>query len=105
MCPLSPRSFLCLPATDAISPLSLHDALPIFRDVVEQYLPQLGSRLVNVYDQRAEPVHATPGGDGFGTLVGNVDKDRKSTRLNSSHLVISCAGFCLITKTAAMLTE
>src|SRR2546426_7091871 len=30
---------------------------------------------------------------------GSIDKDRKSTRLNSSHLVISYAVFCLKKKT------
>src|SRR2546426_2999484 len=40
------------------------------------------------------PGHTRPGerpGDGHGTTVS----DRKSTRLNSSHLVISYAVFCL----------
>src|SRR5256885_9749086 len=33
-----------------------------------------------------------------GTLREEVERDRKSTRLNSSHLVISYAVFCLKTK-------
>src|SRR5256885_8066079 len=33
-------------------------------------------------------------GDSQGTAVCTVSKDRKSTRLNSSHLVISYAVFC-----------
>src|SRR2546426_2853685 len=37
----------------------------------------------------AEEVHATTVGQ------GNASRDRKSTRLNSSHLVISYAVFCL----------
>src|SRR2546426_2994532 len=32
---------------------------------------------------------------GFGALLIHRDQDRKSTRLNSSHLVISYAVFCL----------
>src|SRR5260221_6912652 len=37
-----------------------------------------------------------PGVNGLGTLLqGNVEGDRKSTRLNSSHTVISYAVFCL----------
>src|SRR5256885_7882057 len=32
---------------------------------------------------------------GHATVTGYVDTDRKSTRLNSSHLVISYAVFCL----------
>src|SRR2546426_7201026 len=37
-------------------------------------------------------------------LLVNVRSDRKSTRLNSSHLVISYAVFCLKTKTSAPAT-
>src|SRR2546426_3816091 len=37
------------------------------------------------------PPEATPGAGGVGTAA----RDRKSTRLNSSHLVISYAVFCL----------
>src|SRR5260221_5238483 len=36
-----------------------------------------------------------PGGDGNRSAVPTRDKDRKSTRLNSSHTVISYAVFCL----------
>src|SRR5256885_8737897 len=35
------------------------------------------------------------GGDGNDSLYGDSTEDRKSTRLNSSHLVISYAVFCL----------
>src|SRR2546426_5434737 len=38
---------------------------------------------------------ACPGGGGAGAVVEAGDGDRKSTRLNSSHLVISYAVFCL----------
>src|SRR5256885_12602850 len=37
--------------------------------------------------------------DGKAAASGHVRKDRKSTRLNSSHLVISYAVFCLKKKT------
>src|SRR2546426_7274846 len=60
-------------ATTEIYTLSLHDALPISRRLLRR-----------VEDRGAAPRH--PGGD---------DADRKSTRLNSSHLVISYAVFCL----------
>src|SRR6202034_4883839 len=63
-------------APTEIYTLSLHDALPI--------LPlQLLDRHPHVPDPRAQ----------FGVLVVGVD--RKSTRLNSSHLVISYVVFCL----------
>src|SRR5256885_10965695 len=58
-------------ATTEIYTLSLHDALPICGDHAEQHV-----------------VHAHEGRDGH-------QADRKSTRLNSSHLVISYAVFCL----------
>src|SRR5205807_7734595 len=73
------RFFFHDTATAAISTLSLHDALPIFH--LERDFPAEG----NAAGDRAEA--ARRGGRGHG--------DRKSTRLNSSHLVISYAVFCL----------
>src|SRR5256885_7049370 len=63
-------------ATTEIYTLSLHDALPIF-------LPLVGVPLVSA-DLLALLIWATL-----------QTADRKSTRLNSSHLVISYAVFCL----------
>src|SRR2546426_10584773 len=67
-------------ATTEIYTLSLHDALPISRrqcsnDVARLLLPRGSGDIFNV------------GSSSF--------LDRKSTRLNSSHLVISYAVFCL----------
>src|SRR2546426_4694760 len=73
-------------ATTEIYTLSLHDALPICR----------GSRVRPAVSRLERQVHhhSRAGGacaaHGSGTRV-----DRKSTRLNSSHLVISYAVFCL----------
>src|SRR5256885_9513108 len=61
-------------ATTEIYTLSLHDALPIWPDAE---IP--GTR--RPAGHRGKP--------------GNRNRDRKSTRLNSSHLVISYAVFCL----------
>src|SRR2546426_3418662 len=47
---------------------------------------------VRLVQQLAEPLDLTPG-EQFGQLLN--ESDRKSTRLNSSHLVISYAVFCL----------
>src|SRR5256885_16961756 len=70
-------------APTEISPLSLHDALPISP-------PQLGrDRHGHIRD--ALGMHARERGLG----VHDAGEDRKSTRLNSSHLVISYAVFCL----------
>src|SRR5688500_19464411 len=57
--------------------LSLHDALPIFRDELRRL--GVGGEALRVWRarRRGQP------------------PDRKSTRLNSSHLVISYAVFCL----------
>src|SRR5258708_8978434 len=72
-------------ATTEIYTLSLHDALPISR-----VGPACGVDIVNhsarTY-RRLAPAHVPPNGsDG---------RDRKSTRLNSSHQIISYAVFCL----------
>src|SRR5256885_3438037 len=77
-------------ATTEIYTLSLHDALPISREAVE---------VETVLNFEVEPWRRRlrrrschwPHEDG----------DRKSTRLNSSHLVISYAVFCLKKKTAS----
>src|SRR5471030_3420370 len=69
-------------ATTEIYTLSLHDALPIFR------------------------LRAPGRGAGAGAaLAGHPGEDRKSTRLNSSHLGISYAVFCLKKKKKKPLTS
>src|SRR5256885_9461424 len=70
------------PATTEIYTLSLHDALPIFRG------HDLGPDVMRIRDLV---------GDGLQPVLPPSDEseDRKSTRLNSSHLVISYAVFCL----------
>src|SRR5438045_4670085 len=66
------------PATTEIYTLSLHDALPIWRLAGTHHAVDLHQRLE--------------------ARLGGIDAqrvDRKSTRLNSSHLGISYAVFCL----------
>src|SRR5438552_19176477 len=70
-------------ATTFIYTLSLHDALPIF--------------VREIHDVR---VRLDPENDAFHRAhkpVGDaeVGRDRKSTRLNSSHQIRSYAGYCL----------
>src|SRR5258708_37340037 len=101
--PLMPTSFNVLfffffndTATTEIYTLSLHDALPICAvDVV---------RRDAVDDSRSGPGQGHRGGgtsqSARGCLVGtdsfaDAVEDRKSTRLNSSHQIISYAVFCL----------
>src|SRR5436309_14565881 len=76
-------------ATTEIYTLSLHDALPIYLS-----RERLGERALDLLDDMAN----------WGQrkyLIGEVDvfkierRDRKSTRLNSSHVKISYAVFCL----------
>src|SRR5437762_11363927 len=79
--------FFNAPSTPDIYTLSLHDALPI-------YLPpganqQLVARADHVVTGDGNVLDRCEGG-GRG-----LEKDRKSTRLNSSHRCISYAVFCL----------
>src|SRR2546426_7913848 len=77
-------------ATTEIYTLSLHDALPISRDQPARHRQHQRDR------ERVLRVHdALLPGRAVATRAGTgVAGDRKSTRLNSSHLVISYAVFC-----------
>src|SRR5258708_12094623 len=65
-------------ATTEIYTLSLHDALPISTDPLAAQSPELVWTLPH-----SHPAQSVRG------------RDRKSTRLNSSHQIISYAVFCL----------
>src|SRR5256885_6716349 len=95
MYPLSPLSFFFFfndTATTEIYTLSLHDALPISLlrrapqpmqalDLIPFQIPSwIKTPVTGNHDQRSKRRNI---------------QDRKSTRLNSSHLVISYAVFCL----------
>src|SRR5205814_9429712 len=94
-------------ATPSSSTLSLHDALPIFVDQpfalqlnlllkFAQHIEGLVARGDQADDQVLADSHAiTDPADHAGKDRGHDRKDRKSTRLNSSHLGISYAVFCL----------
>src|SRR5690349_22218129 len=95
-------------ATTEIYTLSLHDALPILRE----HLAALGFRSIaeavghaEMLDTRAAVDHWKAHGLDLAPIL-EVPKnpypgqtDRKSTRLNSSHVEISYAVFCLKKKT------
>src|SRR5256885_10846061 len=88
-------------ATTEIYTLSLHDALPISQGFGQHHVHAavqdavgLAGALVHVHAAAQEVV----------TDLGELDADRKSTRLNSSHLVISYAVFCLKKKTKTHVT-
>src|SRR5690606_41454805 len=91
-------SFSNAPATTEISTLSLHDALPISPLTrpfppspepvgVERPRRRRQGRGVEGRQQLGDRRHPRPRGDEA--------QDRKSTRLNSSHVKISYAVFCL----------
>src|SRR5207249_11991688 len=83
------------PSPPSLSTLSLHDALPICPGVVDAGVPdrertgdhwRAQLRVAHSLQERLVPLdhHSVPG-----------LRDRKSTRLNSSHVSISYAVFCL----------
>src|SRR2546426_5435234 len=76
-------------ATTEIYTLSLHDALPI------SSCRGRGSAPSSCRRSRRPPRRTSPGAG----YRRRARRDRKSTRLNSSHLVISYAVFCLKKKT------
>src|SRR2546426_8645650 len=81
-------------ATTEIYTLSLHDALPICRRLQgpQAVLGRLQGRHRGC--QEGGAVRRRPG-SAEGRVFRECARDRKSTRLNSSHLVISYAVFCL----------
>src|SRR5690242_21601380 len=91
---MSTTFYLHAPATTAIYTLSLHDALPILA-------ADAGQRLAALGDLGRGVVRAA--GAEVGRALDRNDRrrqrtvlgDRKSTRLNSSHMSISYAVFCL----------
>src|SRR5205814_5312758 len=105
--------FLTDPPASKIHTLSLHDALPIYNDLGMAVANSLAAVLngarqvectINGLGERAgncaleEVVMALRTRADFFKLTTNIVSkklDRKSTRLNSSHLGISYAVFCL----------
>src|SRR5262245_63055861 len=77
-------------ATTEIYTLSLHDALPICNgSPTLRHRRRPRSRQQQTNDSRDRHAYRHGGGPGL------QPRDRKSTRLNSSHLGISYAVFCL----------
>src|SRR5439155_26198714 len=91
--------FFNFPPPPQFYTLSLHDALPISSVLV--FLLVLGPLVFVTYELAREAASAADTvkeRQAEGTLKGTMAKtpgDRKSTRLNSSHVAISYAVFCL----------
>src|SRR2546426_12764863 len=90
-------------STTEIYTLSLHDALPIL-DFGSAGMPRLlvqSFEFLLLADIRAKRDHfrvvfvLDPGQEHGRIQASRISQDRKSTRLNSSHLVISYAVLCL----------
>src|SRR5437773_10311670 len=97
LCYLLAPSFLCpsffsfffhVTATTKIYTLSLHDALPILHGIAVGLVVRPDGR-----------VHIGKAGVDARVVLGVDAEDRNSTRLNSSHITISYAVFCLKKKT------
>src|SRR5699024_12081173 len=102
---------LHLPASPHTSMLSLHDALPISSAIMPRAVPRtpfvrfLSTEIKDAIDKAVQllPVvlfmKGTPEFPQCGFLRATIQtlgqQDRKSTRLNSSHVSISYAVFCL----------
>src|SRR5205814_5605293 len=97
-------------ATPGIYTLSLHDALPICHHG-HQTMPVIRRRHDNGVDRFVieQPPKIGVAGNGTANEIGGgiepgtIGLDRKSTRLNSSHLGISYAVFCLKKKTKEII--
>src|SRR5690606_41080230 len=104
--------YLTVTALPYTSPLPLHDALPIFTeknplpgtarwpgwsaDSAEKKSPNPPSRCTTKPTTSVAPMIITIA---CSESVQATERDRKSTRLNSSHVKISYAVFCLKKKT------
>src|SRR2546430_10260556 len=90
-------------ATTEIYTLSLHDALPICRD------PARGCARTDLRGASLAAVAIVKrrerGREGKGVPGLEIEADRKSTRLNSSHSQISYAVFCLKKKKTKSVTD
>src|SRR5438034_11803459 len=108
LCYISLELFFFLfdtPAPTVIYTLSLHDALPILDVMFGDFITLTMDQMVN----QAAKAHYMSGGKikvpiVFRTTLG-ATRDRKSTRLNSSHTVISYAVFCLKKKNNTFITH
>src|SRR5258708_15871326 len=82
-------------ATTEIYTLSLHDALPIFGADEHPFTRIVDNHFIEeAFTRSAQRARMFPALD-LERMVVEIEADRKSTRLNSSHQIISYAVFCL----------
>src|SRR5438477_4592246 len=94
---MAPLLFSDAPSPTDIYTLSLHDALPIYpaKSSLEFGFDQAGAQNKGKFTRFAVSFDFSPENPAAGRLEVTVEIDRKSTRLNSSHMSISYADFCL----------
>src|SRR5437870_13533306 len=91
--PSSPPFPFTATATTTIYTLSLHDALPISQ--TGRAAPPACSRSTRYLDRRGRLLASIGHEVNVQQSAARHARDRKSTRLNSSHVAISYAVFCL----------
>src|SRR5690349_23108077 len=79
-------------ATTEIYTLSLHDALPIY---TQSTFATFIAHGIGGWSLSTSPQVLAPAGGPSASQAPPLPEDRKSTRLNSSHVEISYAVFCL----------
>src|SRR3712207_7425578 len=82
-------------ATTEIYTLSLHDALPISAERPSSCSDSARSQRASVSNAAPTPSEAARASRRAASWLSPRSRDRKSTRLNSSHANISYAVFCL----------
>src|SRR5699024_12454506 len=97
------------PPTTEIYTLSLHDALPIWAVVefvaaVIRNIPLLKDRMHRKLGDAVHGAENRRNAPDLAAVVQDAFQDRKSTRLNSSHVSISYAVFCLKKKKTNQIT-
>src|SRR5438045_7267469 len=104
MCHLLFSLFFTIAASPQTYPLSLHDALPIYGGRINTVDSQEYAGAVELNHYVADKPVIFESSENGKTGSGTV-QDRKSTRLNSSHLGISYAVFCLKKKKKTQQTQ
>src|SRR5699024_11828178 len=94
--PFSPLFLFTAPPPTANSTLSLHDALPIYTDSVSTHQFSSAPNALQTASRSLQRIFTDSMAWAMSSVrSGQTNKDRKSTRLNSSHVSISYAVFCL----------